>query len=65
MQRLRLPYAVDCAVCCLDSLNYVTEPADCRETLRRVHAALAPGGVFLFDVNTPEKLRAVMEELNV
>ena len=59
MQRLRLPYAVDCAVCCLDSLNYVTEPADCRETLRRVHAALAPGGVFLFDVNTPEKLRAM------
>ena len=59
MQRLRLPYAVDCAVCCLDSLNYVTEPADCRETLRRVHAALAPGGAFLFDVNTPEKLRAM------
>ncbi len=59
MQRLRLPYAVDCAVCCLDSLNYVTDPADCRETLRRVHAALAPGGVFLFDVNTPENLRAM------
>lgn len=59
MQKLRLPYQVDCVVCCLDSLNYLTNPADCREAIRRVWQALAPGGVFLFDVNTPEKLRAM------
>ena len=59
MQKLRLPYQVDCVVCCLDSLNYLTDPADCREAIRRVWEALAPGGVFLFDVNTPEKLRAM------
>lgn len=59
MQRLRLPYEVDCVVCCLDSLNYLTEPEDCRKAIRRVYDALAPGGVFLFDVNTPLKLRSM------
>lgn len=57
MERLRLPYPVDCAVCCLDSLNYVTDPADCRKAIARVWKALRPGGMFLFDVNSPEKLR--------
>lgn len=59
MQKLRLPYEVDSVVCCLDSLNYLTEPSDCRETICRVYDALAPGGIFVFDVNTPEKLRAM------
>ena len=57
MQRLRLPEPVDWVLCCLDSINYLTDPAACRETFRRVYRALKPGGVFLFDVNTPEKLR--------
>lgn len=59
MQRLRLPQEVDAVVCLLDSLNYLTDPADCRETFRRVYASLAPGGVFFFDINTPEKLHAL------
>lgn len=59
MQALALPGPVELAVCCLDSLNYLTEPDDCRETFRRVFANLEPGGVFFFDVNTPEKLRAL------
>lgn len=57
MQRLRLPMPVDAAICCLDSINYLTNPAHCRETFRRVYDALAPGGVFLFDINTPFKLK--------
>lgn len=59
MQKLRLPYQVDCVVCCLDSLNYVTKPADCRAAIQRIYGALAPGGMFLFDMNTPEKFRAM------
>lgn len=59
MQNLHLPYEVDGVVCCLDSLNYLTEPEDCREAILRVYDALAPGGSFVFDVNTPEKLRAM------
>lgn len=59
LQELRLPRAVDMAVCALDSLDYVTDPKDCAEAIRRVYKALNPGGIFLFDVNTPEKLRAM------
>ena len=59
LQELHLPRAVDMAVCALDSLDYVTDPDDCKEAIRRVYKALNPGGIFIFDVNTPEKLRAM------
>ena len=59
MQRLRLPYRVDAVCCFLDSLNYVTEPADCRRAFCRVFDALEEGGVFFFDINTPFKLRGL------
>lgn len=59
LQRLYLPRGVDLAVCALDSLDYITEPRDCAEAIRRVYKVLNPGGIFIFDVNTPEKLRAM------
>ena len=59
MQRLRLPYRVDAVCCFLDSLNYVTEPEDCRNAFSRVYRALEDGGVFFFDINTPFKLRGL------
>jgi len=59
LQALRLPRGVDLAVCALDSLDYITQPEHCREAVRRVYKALNPGGIFIFDVNTPEKLRAM------
>ena len=59
LQELCLPRGVDLAVCALDSMDYITDPADCREAIRRVFKALNPGGCFIFDVNTPEKLRAM------
>ena len=59
MERLRLPAPVDLVVCCLDGLNYLTDPEQVCETFRRVHKALTPNGLFIFDVNTPEKLRAL------
>lgn len=59
LQQLQLPRGVDLAVCALDSLDYITDPADCAEAIRRTYKALNPGGIFIFDVNTPEKLRAM------
>ena len=59
LQQLCLPRGVDLAVCALDSLDYITDPDDCREAVRRVYKVLNPGGCFIFDVNTPEKLRAM------
>ena len=59
LQQLRLPRGVDLAVCALDSLDYIVDPEDCREAIFRVYRSLNPGGIFIFDVNTPEKLRAM------
>ena len=59
LQELALPRGVDLAVCALDSLDYILDPADCKEAIRRAYKALNPGGIFIFDVNTPEKLRAM------
>ena len=59
LQELRLPRGVDLAVCALDSLDYITDPDDCAEAIRRIYRVLNPGGIFIFDVNTPEKLRAM------
>ncbi len=59
LARLYLPRGVDLAVCALDSLDYITSPQRCRSAIRRVYKALNPGGIFIFDVNTPEKLRAM------
>ena len=59
MPKLRLVRPVDAVVSTLDSLNYLTRERDLQETLRRVRRWLKPGGLFLFDVNTPEKLEAL------
>ena len=59
LQDLRLPRAVDLAVCALDGLDYITDPADCQKAIHRIYKALNPGGCLIFDVNTPEKLRAM------
>ena len=59
LAELRLPRAVDMAVCFLDSLDYILDPADCEAAIRRAYKALNPGGIFIFDVNTPQKLRAM------
>ena len=59
LQELRLLRGVDMAVCALDSLDYITDPKDCAEAIKRIYRCLNPGGIFIFDVNTPEKLRAM------
>ena len=59
LQQLHLPRAVDLAVCALDSIDYILNPQDCKKAIARIYKALNPGGCFIFDVNTPEKLRAM------
>ena len=59
MEELDLYGTVEAAVCCLDSLNYLTDARALRRTLQRPHLFVAPGGVFLFDINSPCKLRGL------
>ncbi len=59
MERLDLYGTIDACVCCLDSINYVTNPSQLKRAFDRVYLFLMPGGLFLFDVNTPEKLEGL------
>ena len=59
MPRLDLYGTVDAAICCLDSLNYLTDPRDVQRTLRRLHLFISPGGLLAFDVRLPERLAAL------
>lgn len=49
----------DAVICCLDSVNYLTGVGDLAHCFARVRAHLKPGGLFLFDVNTPYQFEHV------
>lgn len=59
MPKLDLYDTVDAAICCLDSLNYLTNPKDVQRTFERLRLFVAPGGMLVFDINTPEKLQGL------
>ena len=59
MEKLDLYGTIDACVCALDSVNYVTRPKQLQAAFARVHLFLMPGGLFLFDINSPEKLRGL------
>lgn len=59
MEELDLYGAVDACLCCLDSVNYVTEPEALQTAFERVHTFLNPDGLFVFDINTPEKFARI------
>lgn len=65
MCELDLYGTVRAAVCCLDSLNYLTELADLRDTLAGVHLFLEPGGVFIFDVKSSALFREMAGQSSV
>lgn len=59
MEELDLYGAVDACLCCLDSVNYVTEPEALQTAFERVHTFLNLDGLFVFDINTPEKFARI------
>lgn len=59
MRSFELYGTVGAVVCCLDSLNYLLGNGDLAACFRTVHNYLDPGGLFLFDMNTPHKFRTV------
>ena len=57
---LELFGTVDGAVCCLDSLNHITDYEDFCKAVARTALFLEPNRLFVFDVNTPFKHREVL-----
>jgi SAM-dependent methyltransferase len=52
MRSFALPEPVHWATCLYDSMNYMLTSADLLAVFRSVFAALLPGGLFCFDMNT-------------
>lgn len=59
-QELELFGTVDGAVCCLDSLNHITDYETFKNCISRVSLFLEPERLFIFDVNTPYKHEFVL-----
>jgi hypothetical protein len=59
MSDFELYGTVGAAVCCLDGINHLTSPEKVKRCFALAHNYVEPGGVFIFDVNTPKKVREV------
>lgn len=59
MRDFELYGTVDSVVSCLDSINYLAEDGDLDKCLSCIHLYLAPGGLLIFDVNTPYKFEHI------
>lgn len=60
MRELDMFGTIDVTVCTLDSLNHLPSLKDVEQVFRRVSLFAHPGGVFLFDMNTPYKHREIL-----
>ncbi len=59
-EELELFGTVDGAVCCLDSLNHITDYQTFKTCISKVSLFLEPQRLFIFDVNTPYKHESVL-----
>lgn len=60
MRAFELYGTMDAILCSMDSLNYITNGEDMEQVFTLVRNYLNPGGLFIFDMNTPYKLEHVL-----
>lgn len=58
LTELDLYGTVHCAISSLDSINYLP-PETLPEIFHRLHLFIEPGGLLIFDINAPERLRSL------
>ncbi len=51
---------VGAIVCCLDSINYLTDEQALLHCFELANLYLDPGGLFIFDINTPYKFQNIL-----
>ena len=60
MREFELYGTVRAIVCICDSINYLESEEDLLEVLRLANNYLDPGGIFVFDLNTPYQYREIL-----
>jgi SAM-dependent methyltransferase len=64
-REFRLPDRFQAVIATFDSLNHVMTLAELMQVFRNVHAALLPGGVFLFDLNMEDEAEQLGQTLEM
>lgn len=62
MRELELPSPVDAVTILCDSLCYLADEADVIDTFEAVYEQLKPGGTFIFDVHSPNKMKTLFNQ---
>jgi SAM-dependent methyltransferase len=62
MRQFHLPRQMSLVTCLYDSINYMLTGDDLLAVFRRVFGALAPGGLFFFDMNTAWALATLWDD---
>lgn len=60
MTEFELYGTVDAIICCLDSINYITDKRKLLKMFRLVKNYLNHGGLFIFDINSEYKLKNII-----
>lgn len=60
MTSFELYGTVDVITCLMDSVNYVTYKSDLKRFFKLVKNYLNPGGLFIFDINSPYKFENIL-----
>lgn len=60
MRAFELYGTMDAILCTMDSLNYMENASDMTLVFQLVRNYLNPGGLFIFDMNTPYKLQHIL-----
>lgn len=62
MTEFELYGTVDVILCLLDSFNYLTEDGDAQKFFALAKNYLDPGGILIFDINTPHKFENIFAD---
>lgn len=60
MRNFELHGPVDAVICLLDSLNYMESTEEVKQVFKLVNKYLNPGGLFIFDLNSPYKISKIL-----
>lgn len=60
MNDIKINDSFGIVTCLCDSMNYITDENSIRRLFKWVYAHLKPNGVFIFDMNSPYKLRTII-----
>jgi SAM-dependent methyltransferase len=58
----RVAGSFDAVLCPFDTINHITTVAQWRKVFANAARHLAPGGIFIFDINTPAKMERYVNE---